>query len=101
ASARACVSSARLSTEITVIANSDNEYWVDVRVNGVLLRAQIDTGMTQSACEIGLGLTTSDFDRLAPSLQGQNLVQLHIANQPSSSAAPFGTGRVSIEGLDG
>ena len=89
-----------MSTEITISADLYHQYWVSIRVNDVPLRAQIDTGMTQAACEVGLGLGPIAFDRLAPVLQLPESVEQDVGG-PSPLRIPTGVGRVSIEGLDG
>ena len=88
-----------LSAEVVIAANSAQEYWVDVRVNGVLMRAQIDTGMTQPTCEVGLGLGPEEFDRLAQDLQPFGAVERDIG-EPIPVKIPLRKGSVSIEGLD-
>ena len=88
-----------LSAEIVIAANSSQEYWIDVRVNGVLLHAQIDTGMTQPTCEVGLGLGPEEFDRLAQDLQPLGTVEQDVG-EPMPVKIPLLKGSVSIEGLD-
>jgi predicted aspartyl protease len=90
-----------MANEITVHANRYDEYWVAVRVNGLVLQAQIDTAMTQAECEIGLSLTAADFDRLAPTLAQQWTVERYDVGSPTPVAIPTGIGRVSLYGLDG
>jgi predicted aspartyl protease len=88
-----------LSAEVTIPASPDHEYWTDIRVNDLLFRAQIDTGMTQPACEIGLGLAPADFDRVRPSLRQIELVEHDIGEESQTTVA--GIGRVRIDSLDG
>jgi predicted aspartyl protease len=51
-----------MAAEVLVPANAGNEYWVDIRVNGVAVAVQIDTGMTQANCEIGVALDGSEIE---------------------------------------
>jgi len=93
------VSWVALSTEITVYGDAENEYWVTVQVNGFQLKAQIDTGMTQPSCVVGLGLRADDFERLALMLPPAGSVQ-QLTGTPLPVSVPMLSGRVSIEGLD-
>jgi predicted aspartyl protease len=88
-----------LSAEVRIPANAAHEYWVAIYVNGVGLRAQIDTGMTQPTCEVGLGLAPADFDQLVSSLRQPGLVEQHVGG-PVPILAPTGLAYVSIDGLD-
>jgi predicted aspartyl protease len=89
-----------LASSIAIAANAFHKYWVNIRVNGHLLRVQVDTGMTQEACEVGLALTHEDFDRLSRSRESLHSVAYEGAGLSAPSTIPTMAARVSIEGLD-
>jgi predicted aspartyl protease len=89
-----------MAAEILVPVNEGNEYWVDILVNDVAVAVQIDTGLTQASCEIGVALRSTDFDRLLSSFGQRSLSGLEIATGPVTEFIPTATARVSIDDLD-
>jgi predicted aspartyl protease len=90
-----------MAAEITIIANEEHEYWVDIQVDGVVLQAQIDTGMTEPNCAVGVALGPTDFDRLAASFTRQRLIGVEVATGPLADPVLTAMARVSIDSLDG
>jgi hypothetical protein len=64
------------------------------------MKVQLDTGMTQEACEVGLGLTIEAYDRLAPQLESLRSVEYETVGRPMPDSIFTAVGRVSIDGLD-
>lgn len=64
------------------------------------LRAEIDTGMTRTNCEIGLSLTPFDFDRVGLASQPR-LVERYGAEGGAVINVRVAIGRIGIDGLDG
>ena len=85
---------------IRIRKTNRNEYRVQIRVEGHVLNALIDTGTTNPDCTIGVGLDTVNYRAVSPYLRDFQTIAMEGVGSHGSDRVLGGMGRVSIEGLD-
>ena len=90
-----------MADTLRVQKNDRSEYRVPIRVEGRLVNALIDTGMTSPDCLIGVGLAIENFAAVRSSLRGLRRIAMEGVGTSEPELVLGGLGTVAIEGIDG
>ena len=86
---------------LRVQRNDQNEYRVQIRVEGSLFNALIDTGMTNQDCLVGVGLDRDCYFAVRTSLRALSRIEMEAVGSGAPNLVVAGLATVSIEGLEG
>lgn len=86
---------------IRIRHNDQNEYRVQIRVEGYIFDVLIDTGLTNPDCLVGVGLDNESYHAVRPYLRYLHDIAMEGVGGREPDWVLGGLGRVRIEGLDG
>ena len=89
-----------MADSILIRGNDQNEYWVQIRVEGHLVNTLIDTGLTSPDCLIGVGLDTDAYLAVKSNLRRLRRIEMEGIGNRGPELVVGGLGTVSIERLD-